>query len=318
MRSVALALLLFSLSRSGRAATDLHQAEADVLQGRADRAIAELQATLSQDSGNGPAHLLLCRAFLSKLSSGDAAEQCRLAVEGSLARDSAAQDWAGRAFGLRAQHAGPIAGLKLAGEVRNAFQAAFHLDPRNPAGASDLGEFYIDAPFLVGGGVDKAKALADTLQPTLPETSHRLRALIAEKREDFATAEREFIAATQVAQAAGAFVDLANFYVRQSAAAKAIAAARKAIALDRAVDANVVDAAMALKDAHQGAEAAAALRSYLNHGHLSDQAPAFRVHTFLGEILAASGDKAGARREFQAALSLAAGYAPAQKDLGAL
>ncbi len=289
-----------------------------MLQGRADSAIAELQAAVSHDNGNGPAHLLLCRAFLSELDAADAADQCRLALGNGLAQDSAAQDWAGRAFGLRAQHAGPIAGLKLAGEVRSAFQASFRLNNRNPAGANDLGEFYLNAPFIIGGGLDKASALADSLGSTLPAISHRLRALVAEKRGDNATAEREFLAATQVAQSPGAWVDLANFYVRAHTPGKAIAAAQRAVALDRALDANIVDAAMALNDAHAGTEAAEVLRRYLDHGQQSDQAPAFRVHTLLGEILAAQGDKAGARREFQAALNLASGYAPARKDMAAL
>ena len=67
----------------------------------------------------------------------------------------------------------------------------------------------------------------------------------------------------------------------------------------------LLDAAVALNDCRQTTEAAGILRQYLAHGQQSDQAPTFRVHTLLGEMLAAAGDKAGARREFQAALALA-------------
>ena len=183
-RNAALLLVLvFSCATGSHATalTDLHMQEQDLLQGRADRAIAGLQSTLGHEPGNASAHLLLCRTFLSELRGSEAAAECEAALKSGLAQDSNAQDWAGRAFGMQAEHAGPIAGLKLAGQVRNAFQTAFRLNPRNPAAANDLGEFYIDAPFIVGGGVDKAAALADSIQPALPEVAHRLRALIAEK-----------------------------------------------------------------------------------------------------------------------------------------
>ncbi len=308
--------LLFCIQ--AHATVDLRLSEQDLLHGRADQAIAGLRLTVSQNPADARAHLLLCRAFLSEGHGTEAAAECQAALNAGLAQTSDAQDWAGRAFGIKAQHAGPIAGLKLAGEVRNAFQSAYKLNPRNPAAANDLGEYYVDAPFIVGGGVDKATALADAILSTLPETAHRLRALVAEKRDDSATTEREFLAATAVAHSPGAFVDLSNFYVRQNKPGMASAAARRAIAQDRSLDADVVDAAGALNDAHLAAQAIPVLRSYLERGHQTDQAPAFRVHTMLGEILAGQGDHDGARKEFQQALALAAGYAPAQKGLGSL
>ena len=219
---------------------------------------------------------------------------------------------------MQAEHAGPIAGLKLAGQVRTAFQTAFRLNPHNPAAANDLGEFYIDAPFIVGGGVDKASALADTVQASLPEVAHRLRALLADKRGDADAAEREFVAAAQAAQSAGPYVDLACFYVRQHKLEKGLAAVRKAVALDRDLDANIVDAASTLNDVHQPAQAVDLLRRYLQRGRQSDQAPAFRAHTLLGELLASQGDRSDARLEFQQALALAADYAPAKKGLNSL
>lgn len=316
--TVCAALLLSAAVGSARAQTDVHAAEQDVLAGRADQAIQELQSVAHGAAGNGAAHLLLCRAYLSKLQGSEAAAECRQALKTSLGQDSTAQDWAGRAFGMEAQHAGPISGLKLAGQVRTAFQTAYKLNPRNPAAANDLGEFYVGAPFIVGGGTDKATALATEIEGSLPEIAHRLRALIAEKQGDGAAAEREFVAATQVAQSPGAYVDLACFYVRQHRTDTAASTARRAIALDRSLDSNVVDAASILNDVHQSTAALPALHGYLDRGQKSDAAPAFRAHTLLGDILAAHGDKANARKEYQAALALAADYDPARKGLGAL
>ena len=50
----------------------------------------------------------------------------------------------------------------------------------------------------------------------------------------------------------------------------------------------------------------------------SDDAPAFKVHVQLGELLAQQGDKAGANREYVAALALASNYAPARKAIQGL
>ncbi len=310
----AASLLLFAITVKSVTAQDLHGAEQSLLQGRADAAIAALRSAPDSSAE----HLLLCRAYLSKLHGSEASAECRTALKTGLANDSTAQDWAGRAFGMEADHAGPITGLKLAGQVRSAFKTAFELNPRNPAAANDLGEYYVSAPAIVGGGIDKASALADQIQSSMPEIAHRLRALIAEKHGDKTQAEREFLAATQVAQSPGAYVDLALFYMRGEALDKAAATARRAIALDRMLDANVVDAASTLNDAHQPGQAIPVLRSYLDHGHMSDAAPAFRVHTLLGEIFARAGDKANARKEFGAALALASDYAPARKGLDSL
>lgn len=319
MLSGTLAFAVASLTFAAPArADDLRPAEQDLLQGHADQSIAALRTTVAHNPGNAQAHLLLCRAWLSEQRGTEAAEECQAALDSGLAHDASAQDWAGRAFGMRAEHAGPIAGLKLAGQVRTAFHTAYELDRRNPAAANDLGEFYVNAPFIVGGGVDKALALADEIQSSLPEIAHRLRALAAEKRGDTGTAEREFIAATQVAQAAGAFVDLGCFYVRQHMTDKAVAAARRAVAVDRTFDANVVDAAGSLTDVNQTSQATQILRGYLDRGQKSDQAPAFRVHTMLGDILVREGNRDDARKEFQTALSLASSYAPARKGLGSL
>ena len=316
---LVVALALFSmLSERPAAAFDPKAVEHQVLVGEADRAQKELAPELAVHPDDAPAHLLLCRVLLSEELALQAAPECAQALRHGLDRDSDAQNWAGRAFGRAAERSGPITGLKLANETRSAFLAAHQLNPANAAAANDLGEFYVEAPGIVGGGIEKALALATEIQTALPEAAHRLRALAAEKRKDYPTAEQEFLAATRVSSAPGAWVDLANFYVRRAASDQALSAARRAVTADRTFSANLVDAGSTLVDLHQPGEAQAAWRAYLAHSGQSDLAPAFRVHTLLGNLLAAHGDKAGARVEFTQALALAAAYAPAQKGLAAL
>jgi hypothetical protein len=58
-------------------------------------------------------------------------------------------------------------------------------------------------------------------------------------------------------------------------------------------------------------------RSYLDGPARSEDAPACRVYTELGRSLAATGDTAGAKKSYAAALALARNYAPAQKAAAA-
>lgn len=321
---VALALCLpAAASRPGSrtptaSAHPLPVAEHSLLQGRADDAVAALKLSLAAQPSNPAAHLLLCRAFLSEELASQAVAQCQAALADGLANDSDAQDWTGRALGLEASKAGMLSGLKLAFQVRDAFQKAVALNPSSEAACVDLGEFYTSAPAIAGGGNDKALALAAQIQGKLPETAHRIRAMAAERDKDYATAEQEFQAEVAVAHSPGAMVDLAAFYERRHQREKAAATAQTTIATDREIDENVVTAASILNDVHQTGPAEQAMRTYLASAGKNDKAPAFRVHTMLGSMLARSGDKSAARSEFQQALALAAQYAPAQKGLGSL
>jgi len=224
----------------------------------------------------------------------------------------------GRAYGKKAENAGPIAGIKLAGKVKNAFETAAQLDPANGPAANDLSEYYVGAPAIVGGGLDKATALADRVAARLPQPAHRIRALIAEKRKDYGTAEREFRAAVAVAGHPDAWTDLGDFYSRRGQNDQAVAALRKTLEADAAKDASLVDVASILYTMHREPRMAEhALREYLASNARTDAAPAFRTHYQLGQWLSADGDRAAANKEYAAALALASSYAPARKALQA-
>ncbi len=289
-----------------------------LLEGEADRADRELREVLRKDPANGPADLLLCRVYVSEGRGSDAAAACQAALDHGLSRDSNAQDWTGRALGLQASQAGMISGLKLALQVRTAFETAVSLNQASEAACVDLGEFYVAAPAIVGGGTAKALALATRIAASLPETAHRIRAMAAEKNKDLPTAEAEFKAEAAVAHRAGSLVDLAAFYGRHGDNTKAISTSESTIQADRSTDATVVEAAGVLADAGQLPAAETALRAYLEHGEHSDRAPVFRVRTTLGNLLQRSGQRDAARGQYEAALTLASSYGPARKGLASL
>jgi tetratricopeptide (TPR) repeat protein len=224
--------------------------------------------------------------------------------------------WLGRAYGFKASHANPIAALNLAIKVRNTFEHAVQLDPENIQAMSDLGQFYVAAPSLIGGGLDKAQALAGRMQQHFPSQAHRLLALIAEKKKDLATAETEFGNAVAAGKTPEAYIDLGFFYQRHNQSAKMLEALQSAIAADHRKGPAIVDAASILTDAHLSPDLAEnLLRTYLSSSAKTDDAPAFKVHVQLGDLLARHGDPAGAHREYAAALALAPNYAPARKAM---
>ena len=154
------------------------------------------------------------------------------------------------------------------------------------------------------------------MQPHFPSQAHRLLALIAEKKKDTATAEAEFSNAVAAGKTPEAYIDLGHFYQRQHQLDKMLDALQSGIAADHRKGPALVDAASILTDAHRSPELAETLlRTYLSSSAKTDDAPAFKVHVQLGELLAQQGDQAGAHREYVAALALASNYAPARKAM---
>lgn len=314
--TLTLLLLLVASSGAIRAeSADLIPAKSALLQGRVDEAASLLKTTLAAQPRNALAHQLLCRAYYAQDLSDLSIRECELAVSNA-PNDSENQMWLGRAYGLKAAHAGPFSALGLAKKVREAFESAVKINPDNVHASSDLGEFYVGAPGIVGGGLDKAQALAERMQPHFPSQSHRLLALIAGKRKDAAIQETEFKNGVSSAQSAAALIDLARFYRDHGRPDQVLSTIHAVIAEDHAKDASLVDASGILISAHLSPELAERLlREYLASPSKTDEAPAFKVHMQLGDLLARRGDTAAALAEYAAAHALASAYAPARKAL---
>jgi tetratricopeptide (TPR) repeat protein len=128
------------------------------------------------------------------------------------------------------------------------------------------------------------------------------------------TAESEFKAAVAAAKTPEAWVDLGLFYQQQSQYDKSVAALQSSVQANRTKNAALVDAASILTDMHRQLDVAERLlRDYLASPAKSDDAPAFKVHEQLGNLLKLRGDVTGAQREYQVATSLASNYGPARK-----
>jgi tetratricopeptide (TPR) repeat protein len=307
-RSQALAANIVSVDRALGGSTPAYQA---LMEGRIDDATNLLRSTLAANPADANAHQLLCRAFYSQDDAEDAIHQCELAAASAGNNTQASDDqlWLGRAYGMKARHAGPIAGFTLARKVDASFERAVELNPANVAALSDLGEYYVAAPFIVGGGNDKATALAARMMPRFPAAAHRLLARLANSENDPANAEAEFKRAVGVQGAPEAWIDLAHFYQTHSRPDDALVAIKSGLAADHTHGPVLVDAASILTAANRAPDIAErCLRTYLASPAKSDAAPAFKVHLQLSRLLAAHGNSRDATREAEAAAALAPAF----------
>jgi hypothetical protein len=180
------------------------------------------------------------------------------------------------------------------------------LNGSNVAALSDLGEYYVSAPSIVGGSTDKAKTLAATMMQRFPAQAHLLLARIAVESGDTGTAEAEFKQVIALQKNTESWVDLAAFYETHHRKTDAVGAVKSGLSLDRTHGPAIVDAASVLIAAHAEPELAErCLRLYLSSKAKTDEAPAFKVHVQLSRLLAARGLSAEAGEHMQAAAVLA-------------
>ena len=124
--------------------------------------------------------------------------------------------WLGRAYGRRAETSNPFSALSQASKARQYFERAVDLDPHSVEALNDLLEYYTDAPGMLGGGYEKAKATAARIAAVDPAEGHYALATLLEKHKELASAEEHLRRAIELApHQVGRFVDLAKLLAKQ-------------------------------------------------------------------------------------------------------
>ena len=124
--------------------------------------------------------------------------------------------WLGRAYGRRAETAFPVAAPAFAAKARTNFEKAVELDPSNAEALDDLFEYYLQAPGLLGGGLDKASRLSEKIAQRDAAEGAFAKARIAEERKDLGQAETFLRKAAELApQQPGRLLDLAKLLAKQ-------------------------------------------------------------------------------------------------------
>jgi Tfp pilus assembly protein PilF len=125
-------------------------------------------------------------------------------------------DWLGKAYGRRAETSSFVTALSYASRTRDNFEKAVTVDPVNLEALSDLFEYYLEAPRALGGGMDKAEAIAARIGRLDTAEFECKLAEIAEKRKQHQVAEQHLRRAVAIEPGQiGRVLDLGEFLSRQ-------------------------------------------------------------------------------------------------------
>jgi tetratricopeptide (TPR) repeat protein len=227
--------------------------------------------------------------------------------------------WLGRACGYEAEHTFKLFAMGKAHRVIKEFEAASKLAPANLDIRFDMLEFYLQAPSLVGGGDDKAKAEVLTIAKLDPKHGPIARAIRFKNDKKYDLAKKELIQATvDFPDYPAAYADLADFLLDQRDFDGALKNSQKALALKESKHAKLILTAARIRLSSDMDEAERLLKE-LASGPLSDNDPSFeQVYYWLGEYYLVKGDKGKARQSLQSALSFDPDYEPAKKTMSKL
>ncbi len=124
--------------------------------------------------------------------------------------------WLARAYGRRAETSSPFTAPGHASKAHHYFEKAVELDSKNLEAINDLFEYYLEAPGFLGGGFDKAQAMATRIAQLDPAEGFWAQAKLAEKRKEYGTAEMNLRRAAAAApRQIGKLVDLARLLTGQ-------------------------------------------------------------------------------------------------------
>ena len=315
MKFVPIAVLSASILAGAGAWAAAPSSQDLLAAGPVDEAIQTLQQQIKDSPQDAAAYNLLCRAYFMLEEWDHGIPPCERAV--ALApQDPLYHLWLGRIYGEKADRAGFLSAAGIAKKVRTEFERAVELAPDNWHARTDLAEFCLEAPGIIGGGKDKARAQAQALMSLNPPMAHWVLGRIAEKNKDLASAEREYRAAIDASHGgAHAWLNLALFFRNT----KRFDEMEKAL---RTLETSPIDrpeslmdgASVLLRTGRDYALGVRLLRRYLSSPPV-EEAPVFKVHYLLGQLLEKQGDRQAAAQEYRAALSLAHTFVRAQEAL---
>lgn len=224
----------------------------------------------------------------------------------------------GVAYGQYVHDVSIFSQLGIAYKVRDAFREAVQLDPYSAQARAGLAKYYILAPGIAGGSLEKAKQQLAALDKLDPVQAAAVRATWAEHDKNTSQAETNLRTAARLDQTGNGDYWLGTFLLQHARYADALAAFQAGIGRNPDNSLNyygVGQAAAAGKiQVEQGIQD---LHKYLNmpHDWLPGTPTYKQAHYQLGMLYALAGDKVSEKAQYVAALNLDPDYKPARDAL---
>jgi tetratricopeptide (TPR) repeat protein len=271
-----------------QSAADHYKAGRAAMNAKPDDAVKEFEKAVALDDGNADYHL-----------------------------------WLGNALGTVAQKASVLRQPFLAKRVKAEFERTVQLDPAKIDARNGLVAFYVQAPGIMGGSVDKARAQAEEIAKLNPMRGHFARASIARAQKDTAAMEREYRAAVADSpDSVLAYQQLAGWLANIKRGDEAFAVVDRLAARKPGDPVALMlvgrTAAVTGTQLDRGERALQAVLAVPGVGSDSTLPAPANVHYRLGDIQAKRGAKEQARKEYEKALELNPKLEAARQALKAL
>jgi tetratricopeptide (TPR) repeat protein len=287
----------------------LQAAERQFNSGNYSSSITTLQSAVSQNPNSAETFYWLGRNYYELRDYDSSITNLEKCVQLD-PKNSLYHMWLGRAFGGKADRE---RSFSVAKKVKKEFQEAVQLNPSNLQARRDLEEYDLDAPWIVGGDKDEAKAQVEAIVAIDPVEGHLARATLylESKKPELSEAEYREVMKAKPSRLEP-YLEVATFYLRQGKSTDADAAIQ-AVAQLSPNDARLsfyrgVSRVVAGIEQPRAEEY---LKSYLaSTPDRSDWPTHASARDWLGRLYEAEGKRAEAAEQYRAALQLD----PSRKD----
>lgn len=222
--------------------------------------------------------------------------------------------WYGNTLGTVAADANLFKQAMLGPKMKSAWERAVELDKNTVDARESLIQYYLQAPAIAGGSVDKAMEIANEIIKLKPAEGHRQLGNIYYKEKKYPEAEKEFItmANTDPAYASG----LSNFYINRKQYDKAFAI------FEEQLKKNPTDMMATYQIGKTSAlsgqkleRGEACLRKYLTYQPQKNEPSLAGAAMRLAQIMEKGGKKSEAKKLYESALKADASLKEAKEGL---
>jgi len=300
MKTLLVVLLLCSLSAHPQSVVDKAKALYDAK--KYDESTRLLKTVADTDPSYAASQYYLGRIAYDQKDYDAAEEYLEDAIEAS-PKVADYHYWLANVWGAMARDANVLKQGILAPKIKDEYEETIKLDPKNLDAQWGLITFYTEAPGFMGGSFEKAHETAAAIGKIDVADGHRAKGSVYEKEEKYADAEKEFVAAYKLKPATRQ--SLIAYYVRRTQHDKAFVLLDEALVGDPA---NMIivyqygrTSAITGQRMEKGEEC---LKKYLTYQPKENEPSHGGAHMRLGQIYEKQGNKAEAKRSYQAALKI--------------